>query len=467
MSEENIEMVQLGCLLFISAYHIILYFQLRRNYYLYLGLLSFTILVRALLVDDGSQLFFQLFSNVDRLVGRKIEYFVTFSSLFLMPMFIYDLYPNKRLRRYLRFFQLEGGALMLFVLLTPYYIFRETVDFFQLSMIASFAFTFLILNSAIKKKMIGAKITFFGILVSFGFVLIQMGKNSEIVTITSNGPNLISIAVVIYFFFQSIALSEIFAQSFRENEQLNKELEERVSTRTEQLSKSNLIKDRFLKIVSHDLRAPLGSLKSMLALLGTKSITEEQSNTLREKIGSSLTGSIDMLDDLLEWTKATSESKVQVRKERVNILELMQSTLALFEGVALRKNIELTLNSQKGSPVFVESDINVANVVLRNLINNAIKFTDENGHVKVGLRRKGKTVEVYTEDDGIGVPHEMKQSIFEMESKNRRSGTHNEKSTGVGLALCKDLILQNGGKIWVEDNVPKGTIFKFTLELSA
>jgi len=460
-------MIQLGSLLFLSAYHVILFFQIKRNYYVYLGLLGIMIFIRALLVDDGSRLLYSMFPAMDQLLGRKIEYLAAYSTLALAPMFIGDLFKFPKFNKYVRILKFEGTLLLIFVAITPYSIYSYTLDVYHISMIGAFVLMFTILYCAIRKKRTGARYILYGAIICFAFVLVEMLMNSRVISnFDVRGPNLVNTGVLVYFFFQSIALSAIFAKSFRENEQLNKELEERVSTRTEQLSKSNLIKERFIKIVSHDLRAPLGSLKSMLALLGAKSINEEQSQKLREKIGISLTGSINMLDDLLEWTQATSESKVQVRKERVNIIELMQSTLALFGEIAFRKNIELTLNTKKSSPVFVVSDVNIAKVILRNLVNNAIKFTEKNGHVEVGLRRKGKSVEVYILDDGIGVPDEIKKSIFDMESKNKRAGTYNEKSTGVGLALCKDLILQNGGKIWVEDNVPKGTTFKFTLELS-
>ncbi|MEP5613970.1 MAG: sensor histidine kinase [Cyclobacteriaceae bacterium] len=468
MSEEHIEMIQLGSLLFLSAYHVILFFQIKRNYYLYLGLLGIMIFIRALLVDDGSRLLYSIFSSMDQLEGRKIEYLAAYSTLALAPMFIGDLFKFTRFEKYVKILKVEGLILMAFVLVMPYSIYRYTLDIYHISMVGAFVLMFAIIFHAIKKKRTGARHILYGAIICFAFVLVEMLRNSRAISsFDVDGPNLVNTGVLAYFLFQSIALSAIYAKSFRENEQLNKELEERVSTRTEQLSKSNLIKERFLKIVSHDLRAPLGSLKSMLALLEAKSINEEQSQKLREKIGVSLKGSLDLLDDLLEWTQATSESKVQVRKERVNIVELIQSTVVLFEEIAQSKNIELTLSARSSLPVFVESDSNVARVVLRNLVNNAIKFTEKNGSVRVGVKRKGKTVEVHIEDDGIGIPDEMKQSIFEMESKNKRSGTHNEKSTGVGLALCKDLIFQNGGKIWVEDNAPKGTIFKFTLELSA
>ena len=116
MSKQNLEMIELGCLLVMCVYHVILFSQIRRNYYLYLGLLCFIVLVRASLVEDGSQLFFQVF-NVDSLTGLKIEYLTAYSSMLLLPMFVYDLFTFRSFLKYLRFFQVVGGLLMVFVLM--------------------------------------------------------------------------------------------------------------------------------------------------------------------------------------------------------------------------------------------------------------------------------------------------------------------------------------------------------------
>lgn len=456
MSELNIEMIQLGSLLFLSAYHVILFFQIKRNYYLYLGILGMMIFIRALLVDDGSRLLYSIFSSMDQLQGRKIEYIAAYSTLALAPMFIGDLFKFPRFKRYVKILKIEGIILLTFVLVMPYSIYRYTLDIYHVSMIGAFVLMFAIIYHAIKKKRTGARYVLYGAIVCFAFVLVEMLMNSRAVSsFDVDGPNLVNTGVLAYFFFQSIALSAIYAKSFRENENLNKELEERVSNRTEQLSKSNLIKERFLRIVSHDLRAPLGSLKSMLGLLETKSLTEDQSQKLREKIGISLGGSLDLLDDLLEWTKATSVSEMEIYKEKVDISKLIEQTVPLFEGATLQKRIELTFVRKNDMPIEVNSDPNSVMVILRNLISNAIKFTEANGKIEIGFKRKGKKIEVYVADDGIGVPDEMKQSIFEMESKNKRAGTENEKSTGVDLLFVKTSFTKMMEKFGSRIIVPK------------
>lgn len=460
-------MIEIGCILLIAVYHIILFFQIKRNYYLYLGLGALMVVVRALLVDDGSGLLFQLLPDLDRLSGRKIEYFVTYSNLFLLPMFIGDLYKLPKTKRYIKFFQVVGLLLLLTVLITPYSIFRSTLNVFHVAMLGSFMLVFYILYRAVKSRQVGSKVILIGMFIAFAFVFVEMLKNSRVVpNFDTIGPNLVNTGVVIFFFFQSIALSKIFAKSFAENSKLNRELEERVAARTEQLTKSNLVKERFIQIVSHDIRSPLSNLKALLPLMAEGDIDTNDTKRVFKKIEINLEGSLDMLDELMEWTKTTSEAKSKVYRERINIVNLIEEGLMLFEQVAIKKEIELVFD-KKQDQLHVDSDRNAAKVILRNLISNALKFTDTGGIVRVELQIKSNRVEVAVSDTGIGIPDKMKRTLFEMNTKNKRLGTANEKSTGIGLSLCRDLLNQNGGEIWIENNDPRGSVFKFVLDASS
>ncbi|MEQ9404216.1 MAG: sensor histidine kinase [Cyclobacteriaceae bacterium] len=460
-------MIEIGCLLFVAVYHIILYFQIRRNYYLYLGLLVFMVFIRALLVDDGSGFLYELIPSMDRLTGRKIEYFASYSAILLTPLFINDLFNYYRFRKIVRFFAVEGIILMGIVLLSPLSFYRNTLNIFHVSMVGVFVLVFFILYTAIRKKKTGSRHILFGVIVCFVFVFVEMLKNSQLIPYFDPiGPNLVNTGVLFYFFFQSIALSAIYARSFRENEKLNTELDERVSARTEQLSQSNLVKERFIRIVSHDLRGPLSNLKSMLALLDDGTISEKQSKELIEKINKNVTGSLEMLDDLMEWTKTTAQARLKIYRERFDIIDIIEETFSFFKEDVTRKKILLNLNANV-RPVYIESDKNAIKVILRNLISNGIKFTESGGEVTITVDGTEKGVIVSVADTGIGITDGMKHSIFEMNPGNKRSGTENEQSTGVGLSLTWDLVGQNGGQIRVEDNDPKGTIFKLSLDHSA
>ncbi len=436
---------------------------------MYLGLLGLAILIRAMLVDDGSGLLYQLIPAMDAVTGNRLQSLTAYSALALAPMFLYNLYQYPRFRNYIRFFQYEAGLFAVSVLIFPWDIhYKVSHNIYNLSIIAAFVVVLFILLRAIKHKMVGAKSVLYGVVIGFAFIFLEIVKRSGFApNFDIQGPNLVNTGIILMFFFMSIALSKIYAHLSQENEKLNRGLEERVSTRTEQLSKSNLIQERFIRIMSHDFRAPMASVKSMLGLMEDDAISKEQSKELQSKIKKSLDQSLEMLDDLLEWTKASSQSNIELLQEKIDLKKVIVELVDYFNATASDKGIRLELVPSGVRRTFVKSDANSIKVVIRNLISNAIKFTEKGGSIEVGYKRKGQTVEVIISDTGIGVPEEMKATIFEMDSKNKRLGTGNEKSTGVGLALCQDLINQNGGKIWLEENSPKGTIFKFTLEHSS
>lgn len=465
MEKQDLEMIELGCLLVMAAYHTVLYFQVRRKYYLYLGLLCFIVLLRATLVYDGSQLFTELFPSVSRGIRWKIEYLASYAALPLLPMFIFDLFPIKVYQNYLRFFQICGATLMALVLVTPHRIFLYSLNIYHLLMVAAFVLVFVMLWRAMKRRKVGAKAIFWGLAVCFVFVAIEMLKNSGAVKIDTGGPNLVNTGVVSYLFFQSVALSTIFAKSFTENQQLTRELEEKVAARTEQLSKSNLVKDRFIQVVSHDLRSPLGNLKATVDLLQSGTISEKDSKQLLEKINKRVDQSLGMLDDMLEWSKV-SVSKVSMEEVSINLNELIEDAVDLAEENAYAKEIALKFVTKE--QLHIDADKNAVQVIIRNLLSNAIKFTPRGGSVTLILDKAEGQVRVKVIDSGIGIPDDMKATLFDMERKNSRAGTEQEQSSGVGLALCRDLIQQIGGRITVDDNPgASGTVFTCWFKMSS
>lgn len=441
-----------------SAYHIILYFEVRRKYYLFLGLICTAVLIRASLVYDGSQILYQALPFVSKKVGNKLEYLSAYSTLALLPMFIYDLFQLRFYKKFLPYFQFLTIGLMLLVIATPYWIYSYSLNLYHVSMVCAFVYVFILLRWAVIKSKTGAKSILFGLSICFVFVLIEMVKNSGYFEINTNGPNLVNTGVVAYLFFQSLALSTIFAKSFTENQQLTKDLEQKVAARTEQLSKSNLVKDRFIQVVSHDLRGPLGNLKATVDLLQSGTIDENESKQFLSRINKRVDQSLGMLDDMLEWSKV-SVSKDAVDHSVINMNELIEKTISLSEENAYNKDINVRFVSKE--QLSIDSDHNAVHVVLRNLLSNAIKFTPRNGSITIILDKAEGQVRVKVIDSGIGIPDEMKSSLFDMDRKNSRSGTEQEQSSGVGLALCKDLMMKIEGRITVDDN-PSGTGSVFT-----
>ena len=457
MTKQTVELLELGCLLFMSAYHLILFLEVKRLYYLFLGLICTAVLIRASLVYDGSQIFYEVFPFVSKKIGNKLEYLSAYSCLALLPMFIYDLFQLKFYKKFILYFKILTGFLMVLVILTPYSIYSYSLNAYHIAMVIAFIYVFILLRWAVKKDKTGAKSILFGLSVCFVFVMIEMMKNSGYFDIDTNGPNLVNTGVVAYLFFQSLALSTIFAKSFTENQQLTRDLEEKVAARTEDLSKSNLVKDRFIQVVSHDLRGPLGNLKATVDLLESGTINEYESKELLAKINKRVDQSLGMLDDMLEWSKV-SVSKDAVDHSVINMNELIEKTISLSEENAYNKDISIRFVSKE--QLSIDSDSNAVHVVLRNLLSNAIKFTPRDGSITIILDKAEGQVRVKVIDSGIGIPDDMKESLFDMDKRNSRSGTEQEQSSGVGLALCKDLMMKIDGRINVDDNPSgAGTVF--------
>ncbi|WP_425392552.1 ATP-binding protein [Ekhidna sp.] len=458
---QPIEMMEIGGIAIFAAYNLVLYFQVGRKHYLYLALLCLMIFIRATLVDDGSMVFYSFFPNVPLTIGRKIEFICSYAGVPLTLLFIYRLYTFPVYKKWVNIFIAISIAFLLFVLLTPYRIFYHTLDIYNLFILTSYILTFTMLWRAVQKDMTGSMFVFSGTALCFLFVLAELLKTSGILFIDA-GPNLVNTGFIIFLFFQSIALSEIFAKSFKENQELNKDLEQRVQEKTVELRRASMLRDTLIRIVSHDIRGPLSNLKSVITLTNDGEVSIEQAREFLKTIDKGVDHTIQMLDELMEWGHAASDQK-RVDQEQIPVKETLEAVASQAKPFIDKKNITFTISGDlEASCLF---DKNALKVVLRNLLSNSIKFTEQGGQITVIIQSNNEFILIQFYDTGIGIPDNMKESLFEMKKDNKRPGTANEKSSGVGLFICKDLITQNGGTIEVLDNPEgKGTLFNFQLK---
>jgi signal transduction histidine kinase/ActR/RegA family two-component response regulator len=231
------------------------------------------------------------------------------------------------------------------------------------------------------------------------------------------------------------------------------------------LEELNRTKDRLFSIIGHDLRSPIAGIGSLLDLA---SMETEENNYSRIKEYTSLMKksagmTIDLLDNLLNWSRSQNNS-LQVKKELFLINQLIEDNLAFFNNVSKQKNIEIIFNSGKEAGMLVIADKIMITTVLRNLINNAIKFTPRNGRITIGTRYTGEDVEISVSDTGVGIKEEDQTRLFNFTTNTSTYGTEGEKGTGLGLVLCRDFVEKNDGTIWVESLYGKGTTFYFTVK---
>ncbi|MFP4041702.1 MAG: ATP-binding protein [Bacteroidales bacterium] len=229
------------------------------------------------------------------------------------------------------------------------------------------------------------------------------------------------------------------------------------------LEELNATKDKFFSIIAHDLKNPFNSVigLSELLLYRYDSYDDAKIKEFIEQIHTFSSNAYNLLDNLLQWARSQT-GRLKHKPADLNAEELIRENMNLLQDAADRKNIELT--SDVNNSIHCYADPNMVKTIIRNLISNAIKFTNENGKVYLTAEKEqGNKVKFSVVDNGVGIPEDKVDQIFDLTSHYSREGTNSEKGTGLGLILCKEFVEKNGGEIWVESEEGKGSTFNFTL----
>ncbi|GAB4229970.1 MAG: hypothetical protein Tsb0034_01750 [Ekhidna sp.] len=216
-----------------------------------------------------------------------------------------------------------------------------------------------------------------------------------------------------------------------------------------------------VKIISHDLRGPLGNLKNIVALFKTGELEMEQAKMFMEHVEVGVDRSLKLLDDLIEWSLASSDTK-KVTKRVVNLSEVLSYVREKLIEDFTFKGVNLEINDAGAALGFYDEA--ALRVVLKNLLSNALHFTNSGGEVSVTVLEEGDDLIVAVKDSGIGVPEKMHETLFGMGKDNRRLGTNDEKGTGIGLFIVSDLVSRNNSRVWLDSTKEGGgSTFKFTV----
>lgn len=254
----------------------------------------------------------------------------------------------------------------------------------------------------------------------------------------------------------------LYRQIRRANKKL-KEVNLTIQQQNEQLQQLNATKDKFFSIISHDLRGPLNSLTSFSGLLinHTDSLSKEEIQHLAKDLDKSLKNLFALLENLLEWSRSQT-GRIEFTAAPFNINEVLEENKVLLSQQAQAKSILIKNNATDVLTVLAHR--NSITTVVRNLVSNAIKFTMPEGTVTVDAVLQEEEVVVSVQDTGVGMPKQVLDKLFRIDAKHTTAGTAKEKGTGLGLILCKEFVEKNGGRIWVESEEGKGTIFYFTIK---
>ena len=260
----------------------------------------------------------------------------------------------------------------------------------------------------------------------------------------------------------SVILLATVYRSGQRRRQINKLLlqhQEEMETRSEELERLNQVKDKFFSIISHDLRSPINALAGLLDLLDKGAVTPQELPAHINELKTRFNHTRTLLNNLLDWTLLQMD-KLNLQPTRIDLHKIVDENIQLLSGVQTKK-IKLTNNI----PVLAlaHADSNTINLVIRNLMTNAIKFTNDGGDVVINGEQRDNSWMISVRDNGIGMNNDVLKILFDKTAPYTTRGTANEKGTGLGLILCKEFVEKNGGKIWVESSEGSGSTFYFTL----
>jgi signal transduction histidine kinase len=238
------------------------------------------------------------------------------------------------------------------------------------------------------------------------------------------------------------------------------EHQEEIKKRSIELEQLNQVKDKFFSIISHDLRSPMNALSGILDLLSEKQITQEEFAVLTKEMRVQFNHTRTLINNLLDWALLQMD-KLNIQPEKIELSKVINENFTLVKSLHLK---EMNLVNKVELGIFGWGDLNMINLIFRNLILNAIKFSDKGGLIEISSKQEGDFHVMAIKDYGVGINPEVQKILFDKTTGYSTRGTANEKGTGLGLILCKEFIEKNGGKIWLESEEGKGSTFYFTIK---
>lgn len=236
---------------------------------------------------------------------------------------------------------------------------------------------------------------------------------------------------------------------------------------TEELRRTIMGRDKLYSVIAHDLRSPMGSIKMVLNMLILNLPSDvigrdmfdmlNMANQTTEEVFS-------LLDNLLKWTKSQI-GRLNVVYQDFDIIGAIEGILEIFSMVAEVKHINIKLEKPALEILEVHADVDMLKTVIRNLISNAIKFSNPDGEILVNIKTDGDMAIVSVKDNGCGISKENQGKLLHTDTHFSTFGTNNEEGSGLGLLLCQDFIVKNGGKLWFESQEGVGSTFSCSVPL--
>lgn len=244
-----------------------------------------------------------------------------------------------------------------------------------------------------------------------------------------------------------------------------KEMEVNLKESEAKLLKSNQEKDKFFAIIAHDLKAPFNGMLGLLKILSDSypKYSDEQRLNIIKASHESAQEAFSLLLDLLEWAKLQNNYFV-IKKEPIDLRKIINENIKLYWNDTKTKEISIKNNINQDT--IIKLDLNSVNTLVRNLLMNAIKFTQKGGAIEFDYKERNEMVELGIKDSGIGMSEETISKLFKLDENISKPGTNNEKGTGLGLLICSEIVAKNNWKMDVDSNIGEGSVFKIQFPLN-
>lgn len=294
--------------------------------------------------------------------------------------------------------------------------------------------------------------------------LIEYTYNGELSKVIDFAITYLVVVVITYFAISYIRKNYDYERSsVLDKSEAIAEQSSRILAQKEELELLNSQKDKLFSIVTHDIRMPLNSIQSYLELLTEVDIEEGERRVLKEKLLQITRDTSDMLTNVLSWSKTQMEG-TNADLKPLNVFTELINGLSVERTISERKGVGFSINSPDG--IIIMADQNMFQLVIRNLVNNAIKFTPKDGAVKISAVKRDNDCLITIQDNGLGMDEARQANLFKLKASST-FGTNNERGIGLGLLLCKEFTDLQNGEIWFESMAEQGSTFFLSFKLAS
>ncbi|WCL49131.1 sensor histidine kinase [Leptospira sp. GIMC2001] len=456
----------LGGTLFIGFYHLALFLMRRSDpSALWFGMVCIAISSRSLFV--GSVFAYEYSDDRNWFFVHKLD---LLSSAFALPFF--SMYVRSIFDEYKSWmnwtFVSSGLVYAIVTIFMNSYQYMMILPYFQFTIVGCVILCLYSVFLSLKKNTLGSIVFLLGGVVWFATIINDLLHQNQIIY-----TEFIATWGLLFFLFsQATLLSIRFSRAFYRLEELQVSLEKKVLERTAELNnakriaeEANDLKDKFIALVSHDLRAPTATVMSLLKIVEEEYDTMEDSEKLEfiKSAYNTSSHSLEMISLLLDLNRLRSGS-ITLSYSRIDVHKEVDTVIQKLWGIAHDKKISMINHIQEGS--LINSDKILLGEVFFNLISNSVKFCREGDKVEVFMTEEKDRIQFRVSDTGIGIPQVFINRIFNAEDKTTSYGTKGEKGTGLGLPFVNDIIQAYKGGISVESAEGIGTTFIFWIPKS-